>query len=217
LGELRWEARFDHLTLLRLERATGLDVLGGAFDLWNLDSRTLRTAAQVTAGTEVTLNWKSAGYRVLGQLISGLQQAWNRDMPVTAKSAATKSGSAGPIVTTWPEAWANARQILGLSDREWLSYTPRMVQLLSEYHLERIRQTEWMLAQVCSSVVNWSMSAPRSPIRPETFMLHPWDLPHTELPQTPESVLQMFRNFSGMDEAGKLAVDTLLSEPLLIN
>lgn len=213
LGELRWEARFDNLALLKLERATGVNVLGGGFDPWNLDSRTLRTAVQVTAGTAV-LSWQNAGPRTLGNLIYGLQRAWVRDMPTAAKDAAVKSGSVRSHVTTWPEAWANARQILGLSDREWLSYTPRMVQLLSEYHLERIRQTEWMLAQICSAVVNFSMSAPKPSARTESFMLHPWEnLPREssqQAPQTPESLLWMFRNFPGMDTAGKQAVDSLL-------
>jgi hypothetical protein len=120
----------------------------------------------------------------------------------------TESGPS--VVTNWLEAWANARQVLSLTTSEWLFLTPRMVQLLSQHHLESVRQNEWMLAQIASSIINWSMGAPRTPVKPDQFMLHPWDkLPEQE--QTGEDVLRMFRSFPGMDEAGKKAIDDLLN------
>jgi hypothetical protein len=211
LGTVRWEVRFDHLTLLRLEDATGLDVLGGKLDIVEPNARTLRALIQVTLWEGGPVDWAKLIPATIHRMMAGFQRAWVRDMPVREPSRADGPGGK-PTAETWIEAWANAREILGLSDEEWLSYTPRMVQTLSKLRLESVRQNEWMLAQIAANVVNWSMHPPRTVVKAESFMLHPWDLPEAkQAPQTAEGVLKMFREFGGMDLAGKIAIDQLIN------
>jgi hypothetical protein len=208
LGTVRWEVRFDHLTLLRLQDATGVDVLCGKLNLFQPDARTLRDLIQVTLWEGGPVDWSKLVPPAARRLLDGFQRAWIRDMPAPDHRPRPEKET----TETWLEAWANARQILHLSDEEWLSYTPRMTQTLSRLRLESVRQTEWMFAQVAANVVNWSMSAPRTAVKPESFMLHPWDLPEVkQAPQTAEGVLKMFRTFSGMDLAGKIAIDQLVN------
>jgi hypothetical protein len=208
LGTVRWEVRFDHLTLLRLQDATGVDVLCGKLNLFQPDARTLRDLIQVTLWEGGPVDWSKLVPPAARRLLDGFRRAWIRDMPEPESRPKVEKGTP----ETWPEAWANARHILRLTDEEWLSYTPRMVQALSRLRLESVRQTEWMFAQIAANVVNWSMSAPKTPAKADSFMLHPWDLPEvTQAPQTAEGVLKMFRNFSGMDLAGKIAIDQLVN------
>jgi len=215
LGELRWEVRFDHRTLLRLEKATGVDVLGGGFDVLRPCARSLRSLIQTTMRPlqdgEV-IPWGQLIPSVVRRLLEGFQTAWVRDMPLPEPKGKSPHPGVDEPPWTWMEAWANAREILRLTDEEWLAYTPRMVQTLSRLRREVIRQNEFMLAQIAANIVNFSPHPPKSPTKPESLMLHPWDLPETKQPpQTVEGVLRMFRNFDGMDLAGKLAIDSLIN------
>jgi hypothetical protein len=200
---------------LRLQDATGVDVLGGGLHVFEPDSRTLRDLIQVTLWEGGPVDWGKLTPPVAHRLLDTFRRAWVRDMPVRDSSSATGGGEGGAKTETWMEAWGNARQVLNLSDEEWLSYTPRMVQTLSRLRLESVRQNEWMLGQIAASVVNWSMHAPKTAAKIDSFMLHPWNLsspdPKGQAPQTAETVLRMFRNFSGMDEAGKQAIDQLVN------
>jgi hypothetical protein len=211
LGTIRWEVRFDHLTLLRLEDATGMDTLTGKVNVVQPDSRTLRALIQVTLWEGGPVDWSLLVPVTVRRMVDGFRRAWVRDMPVREPSR-TDGPAKTATIETWMEAWANAREILHLSDEEWLSYTPRMVQVLSRLRLEGVRQNEWMLAQIAANVVNWSMHPPKTAAKVESFMLHPWDLPEVkQAPQTAEGVLRMFREFGTMDLAGKIAIDQLIN------
>ena len=97
--------------------------------------------------------------------------AWRASMPEhEEESAASSRGK--PL--TWLEAWAIADQDLGLTADEWLAMTPRMVQALIARRMERTRQLELMIGMVIANNANYSSCAPKEPLLPERFMLHPW-------------------------------------------
>ena len=71
------------------------------------------------------------------------------------------------------EAWAIARHDLGLATEEWLAMTPRMIHALRKQRLEQMQREELMIGIIASTTANFSISAPKQPIRAEAFMLHP--------------------------------------------
>lgn len=213
LGRIRWKVIFTHRILLRLERESGLDVLGGEFSLGNANSQTLQLILRVTSGRE-DLPWEELRPGKLSSLLGDLRKAWELSMPEADPNAEGPPSN----VTGWVEAWANAHECLRMAEDEWLDSTPRMVQVLSRYRLESLRQGEWMLAQIGSLIVNWSMGAPKSPVKTSDFMLHPWADTESDLVQTPESVLRQFSQAKWVDHAGKKAIAEALlpsrTEPL---
>jgi hypothetical protein len=72
------------------------------------------------------------------------------------------------------EAWAIARMDLGLAEDEWLGMTPRQVQALQEARLTGLQREEWLFGMVATEVANGSFYRRDKPVRPETFMLHPY-------------------------------------------
>jgi hypothetical protein len=70
--------------------------------------------------------------------------------------------------------WRVGRVVLGLSDEEFYSLTPKQLYMLLDEHERQIEHQEFMLAQVCSTTANWSMCAPKQPLKPEMFMPSAW-------------------------------------------
>jgi hypothetical protein len=90
----------------------------------------------------------------------------------------------------WLETWAIARHDLGLSDCEWLSMTPRMVQALLWQRLEGLRERELQLAIVAADIVNTNACRFKKSRTPKHYMLHPW--PAKRGPFTGEELLKVW-------------------------
>lgn len=88
-----------------------------------------------------------------------------------------------------------ARQSLGLSDEEWLCYTPRMVHSLLMQRTENLRHAELLAGLICANVVNHSAHPPRHPVSPDAFMLHPWEEEADEKPLTGEDLMKVFSQY----------------------
>jgi hypothetical protein len=94
---------------------------------------------------------------------------------------------------TWLEAWSIARQELRLSDEEWLEMTPRMLHALRKRQIEQMQREEMLVGIVSATTANFSFCAPTQPLRPESFMLHPFVEPVG--PLTGEDIMTAFIHF----------------------
>jgi len=58
-----------------------------------------------------------------------------------------------------------------LTDDEFYALTPRQYALLLERHRERERHTEYLVGLVAATIANWSIGAPKDPLKPRDFPL----------------------------------------------
>jgi len=58
-----------------------------------------------------------------------------------------------------------------LTDEQFYGLTPRQYALLLERHRERERHTEYLVGLVAATIANWSMGAPKEPLKPRDFPL----------------------------------------------
>lgn len=80
--------------------------------------------------------------------------------------------------------WAIARYDLHISSDDFYSLTPRKFDALIK-RLERAQQhSDYMLAQIVSYGVNFSMCHPKDSVRPEDFMPGEWAKPQPKLHRT---------------------------------
>ena len=63
-----------------------------------------------------------------------------------------------------------ARFHLRLSDEEFGALTPRQFHLLLARHREKTDQEHYLAALIASTVANFSLGAPKKPLRPSDFM-----------------------------------------------
>jgi hypothetical protein len=187
---------FTHGALLQIEELSGIDVLvtGLRFSA-SLSARMLRTILYVAltdAGAPITQKQAAELLSIgnLNRIRAILASAWNDSMPLPDPGPPAPAGSISRL--TWIQAWAIARQDLGLSDEEWLAMTPRMVQVLGQQRLERQRETELMFAMIVANTINFSSCHPDKAVLPREFMLHPWP----ERPERPVSSIDVAKAFA---------------------
>lgn len=182
LGSEERQILFTHRALLIAEELTGADMLNGAV-LVNASSsmfRALLYAALKSLGQEVSLaEVGKAMSRRLEEAKERVVEAWAASMPepLDPEDLSAPEPSQYPTAKvekrTWMGAWAVAREEHGLSSEEWLDMTPRMFEALRKLRLEEIQRQELMMGVVASTMANFSMAAPKKPIEPKAFMLHP--------------------------------------------
>ncbi len=63
-----------------------------------------------------------------------------------------------------------ARFHLRLSDSEFFRLTPRQFHLLLARHQEQTEHQEYLSAIIASTVANFSLGAPKKPLKPSDFM-----------------------------------------------
>lgn len=63
-----------------------------------------------------------------------------------------------------------ARFHLQLSDEEFGALTPRQFHLLLARHREKAEHEHYLAAVIASTVANFSLGAPKKPLRPSDFM-----------------------------------------------
>lgn len=188
LGDDRWPLLLTHRVLLGIESELGVSILNGELDIAQLSAKALRTCLFVA------LSHSGAKYsaRELGSLIglkgigparTALQDAWIASMPEAEPSKSKAQKKSQPKRRVWTEVWANNRYHLHLSDDEWLSFTPRMVQALDRQRREDHRKWELMISRVAATSANYGFCRPKKALRDDTFMNDPWELetvPETE-------------------------------------
>jgi len=81
-----------------------------------------------------------------------------------------------------------------LSDEEWLDMTPRQVHELRKRRLEQMQREEVLLAQLNCSIINFAFGAPKTPVTPDRFMLHPFKAEPAK-PLTGEDLMAAFAQF----------------------
>jgi hypothetical protein len=59
---------------------------------------------------------------------------------------------------------------LRLSADQFFRLTPRQLHILMDRYRECVQHREWMTGLLCSTVANWSMGAPKTPLRPSDFL-----------------------------------------------
>jgi hypothetical protein len=68
------------------------------------------------------------------------------------------------------QLWSFARLELGLDTDEFYALTPRWFDALCRRHEQMTEDSEFMIAQLTSCVVNFSMGAPKEPVHPRDLM-----------------------------------------------
>jgi len=194
IGGFKFSIRFDHRILLSIQNRLGKDLLAGQFSLSRASTLEIKVLLEELSGR------RDLKPKNLKTLLNDLTRAWQQDMPqrepqAEGKGSSPESGDRSEGPRNWPEAWAIGRIVLGLSDAEWLSYTPRMTQVLSKLKLEVIRQNEFLLAQIAANVVNFGGMGTSKPIKVRDQMLHPWP----EVPKTNEDLMKEFMTAGSLD------------------
>lgn len=193
LGGQSWPVLFSHRALLDVESVTGLDILAGEYKVLALSAKALRATVHTLVAVSVLpavspLSEPDVGrllgsLKVLSKVRESVVAAWRAAMPEpepeTKNKAKTRDFDSGREAQskhrTWLEVWANNRETLRLTDDQWLSYTPRMVQQLARERLELTRYWELQISRVGAATVNFSMCHPKNPVADGHFMVHPWD------------------------------------------
>lgn len=67
-----------------------------------------------------------------------------------------------------------ARFDLRLSSDEFFALTPRQLDALIQRHERQTQGREFLFAQLCSCIVNFSMTAPEKRVKPADFMPSQW-------------------------------------------
>ena len=173
----KWRIVFTHRALLAIEELTGLDAM--RVNLTHLSARLLRAvlfAALREAGSEASVAEAGAMLRpgAVERIRHTLIEGWIASFPDPEPHASSDDDDSPPPPLSTIDAWAKARYDFRLSDEEWLSMTPRMLHAIALRDLERMRQSEMMLAVLCAHTVNSSFRAPRTPTQAAAYMLHPY-------------------------------------------
>lgn len=175
LGGRRWWLRITHRVLLDCEEASGVDMLAASQEIAHPSARLMRTllwAALCAAGGSWSLREVGAHLSLQNffEAHQALLKAWETSMPDRSREKAGEPASAK--VLTWLEAWASARQDLGLSDEAWLDMTPRQVHALRAVQLQQMQREELLVGIVASTMANFGFRSPTKAISAESFMLH---------------------------------------------
>ncbi len=64
--------------------------------------------------------------------------------------------------------------MVGLTDDEFYSLTPRQFHLLLEQYEHKVEHTEMLAGIISSTVANWSMGSPKKPLSHTDFMPSQW-------------------------------------------
>lgn len=67
--------------------------------------------------------------------------------------------------------WTTGRIVLGLTDDQFYALTPRQFHLLLDRKLDEIRHREYLTGLMAATVANFSLGAPKEPVRPRDFAL----------------------------------------------
>lgn len=144
------------------------------------------------AGAGVVMSLEDAGEAIseigLHPVGGLLARAW-------VASMSEYEPSSEPLAkVTWLEAWglSTSRDGLGLTDEQWMDMTPRQIRMLHKLRLDRIQSEEFLVGIVTSHIVNFSMAAPKKPVKAVDFMVHKFPEPKPE-PITAEFIAEQFR------------------------
>jgi len=143
LGGAEWPITITHDVLLGLEEETGADVLGGEIDVWRPSASSLLAIVWLALRrTRRQLSRAQAAAWIVPVSVPAIQaaivEAWAAAMPDPDPTVAGGS----PKNLRWAQAYAMARVDLGLTEGEWLSMTPRVVQELFRRRLELMKREE---------------------------------------------------------------------------
>lgn len=198
LGGRTWRLCFTHRVLLECEELTGMSLLAGV-DLSSARLiRALLYCALRRAGALYTPEQvgKYIGPKTLTPIQKAIDTAWHSAMPeVEPQPGQGPPGKAQPF--TWLSAWSMARFDLRLTSDEWLDMTPRQLHALKQRQLAQWQREELLVGIVASTTANFSMSHPKSPLRADSFMLHPF--PQEQ--QTIEDVMRVFSTLRHNEDA----------------
>ncbi len=86
-----------------------------------------------------------------------------------------EEGPAGGEDINFLETWAIARHALRLTDDEWLDMTPRQLAALQVQRMHSLQREELLMGILAAAITNSGMARPKKPIKPEDFMLHPFE------------------------------------------
>jgi hypothetical protein len=178
----KWRLLITHRVLLEVGELTGMDAM--CMNMARPSALVLRAVLfAVLREAGATISLEEAGAMMRPGAVPGIRaaliEAWRASMPEPEPEGPSKPSAEPPLTTL--EAWAMARYDLRLTDKQWLSMTPRMLRALSHQHLENIRWSELMMGVLCAHTVNHSFCAPKKPTSPRSYMFHPW--PESQQPQ----------------------------------
>ena len=173
----RWPVLFTHDLLLALEEQTGLSVLNGDVNLFAPSAKVLCATIFLIlqrAGAKCTLRSVGALLKPgrATAVVDTLAKAWRASMPKAELESEDKKSDDKP--RSWMEVWGDNVRNLQLTDEQWLSYTPRMIQVLNHERLDAMRQNELMLSRIASAAANFGGSRPQKVIPEDHWMIHPY-------------------------------------------
>ncbi len=87
---------------------------------------------------------------------------------------------------------------LGLTDREFYSYTPRQLDMLRKAHERQQHDAEFQLGNLTAAVVNFGFRRPADPVKAADFMpteiRKRFAMKIADVPMTPERRTQIAKN-----------------------
>jgi hypothetical protein len=188
--------------LLECEEIAEVNLLSPSFDVTRPSARLVRAllwAALVSAGCELSEKQVGAKLSLRGasRAHAALLDAWLASMP----KVATKPDAEGKP-HAWPDSWAFAVESLGLTTEQWLDMTPLQVEALRAVYMERLQREEYLVGVIASTMANFGARVVHKPLKPESFMIHPFEAPDT--PVTGEKLLSVFMPIKTyLDQKGK--------------
>jgi hypothetical protein len=98
----------------------------------------------------------------------------------------------------WLNLWTYSRVKLGLTDREFYSYTPRQLDMLRKAYERQQHDAEFMLGNLTAAVVNFGYRRPTDAVKAADFMpteiRKKYAIKVADVPMTPERRTQIAKN-----------------------
>jgi hypothetical protein len=170
LGGQEWRLVVTIGALLDCEQATGLEagsvtpLTGSAATLRALLWACLKQVGSPYDQREVGAWIPRIGVNVVRDV---LVRAWVASFPEPKEEKAGKFRK-----LEWIEHWADCRNQLGLTDEQWLTSTPRMIEALKDCRLREIQRQEYLASIIASVSANFSACHPEKMFPLDHFMPH---------------------------------------------
>lgn len=178
-GGETWRLLITYGVLLDCESESDADMLGSTEGIVSPSAQVLRAllwAALRRAGARWSIEEVGAMIKELRQIAGirrALQQAFIASLPPAKKKKRKRSEDPEPK-PTWPKERAEAREDLGLSDKEWLAMTMREAHEIREARIRhRLQPEELFFSRLTTAVMNFSGRLEK-PLKQDHYMVHPF-------------------------------------------
>lgn len=162
-----WRLVFTYRVLLGCEKLlrdlAGISAVGFRRVLWLLLQRAGGNDSLLDVG-------RAVGRKEAAVIHAAILDAFRASLPDPNGDGGSTGGEIDFL-----ETWAIARHALGLTDSEWLDVTPRQLAALQVQRMHSLQREELLTGILAAAITNSGMARPKKPVKPEDFMLHPFE------------------------------------------